>query len=281
MERKKITGQVQAYSKRTREDLLKIGEYLFETAGIKNVFREVYSCVDELIKNAVKANYKYLLIIDQLEKKLKKENPDFSDEKIKDMVELIVKNKSEYDREAEKILKIEKISNFVREVLNEEAIQIRIKNKIYDQKRDYTDEEFNTLKGLKKINMIRHEMKKRSIDVLVKYDLDEDYIYIEVTNTSPILETDLRRIYAKRDEFKLCVEENRQQEFFLNNLDTSESGFGLGYATIDSYLSDIGLVPYNTIQIIAAMDTTVILSLPIEKLKERASALLVKQKLPH
>ena len=154
MERKKITGQVQAYSKRTREDLLKIGEYLFETAGIKNVFREVYSCVDELIKNAVKANYKYLLIIDQLEKKLKKENPDFSDEKIKDMVELIVKNKSEYDREAEKILKIEKISNFVREVLNEEAIQIRIKNKIYDQKRDYTDEEFNTLKGLKKINMI-------------------------------------------------------------------------------------------------------------------------------
>jgi len=271
MERKKITGQVQAYSKRTREDLLKIGEYLFETAGIKSVFREVYSCVDELIKNAVKANYKYLLIIDQLEKKLKKENPEFSDEKIKDMVELIVKNKSEYDREAEKILKIEKISNFVREVLNEEAIQIRIKNKIYDQKRDYTDEEFNTLKGLKKINMIRHEMKKRSIDVLVKYDLDEDYIYIEVTNTSPILETDLRRIYAKRDEFKLCVEENRQQEFFLNNLDTSESGFGLGYATIDSYLSDIGLVPYNTIQIIAAMDTTVILSLPIEKLKERAS----------
>ncbi len=82
----------------------------------------------------------------------------------------------------------------------------------------------------------------------------------------------MRRIYAKRDEFKLCVEENRQQEFFLNNLDTSESGFGLGYATIDSYLSDIGLVPYNTIQIIAAMDTTVILSLPIEKLKERASA---------
>ena len=63
-----------------------------------------------------------------------------------------------------------------REVLNEEAIQIRIKNKIYDQKRDYTDEEFNTLKGLKKINMIRHEMKKRSIDVLVKYDLDEDYL---------------------------------------------------------------------------------------------------------
>ena len=94
---------------------------------------------------------------------------------------------------------------------------------------------------------------------------------MEVTNSSPILESDLRRIYEKRDEFRKCREEDRQQEFFLNNLDTSESGFGLGYATIDSYLTDLGLEPYSTIQIIAAADTTVILSLPILFLRERCA----------
>lgn len=271
MERQRITGQIQAYSKKTREELIKLGEYVFKTAGIESVFREVYSCIDELVKNAVKANYKFILIIEYLEKKIKKTNPDFSDEKIRELVNLIVKNRSEYDREAEKILKTERLSGFVREILNEEAVQIRIKNKAYDAKRVYDDEEIGKLTDLKKINFIRKEMTDHNVNVFVKYDFDDEYIYVEVTNSSPILESDLRRIYEKRDEFRKCREEDRQQEFFLNNLDTSESGFGLGYATIDSYLTDLGLEPYSTIQIIAAADTTVILSLPILFLRERCA----------
>ena len=271
MERQRITGQIQAYSKKTREELIKLGEYVFKTAGIESVFREVYSCIDELVKNAVKANYKFILIIEYLEKKITKTNPDFSDEKIRELVNLIVKNRSEYDREAEKILKTERLSGFVREILNEEAVQIRIKNKAYDAKRVYDDEEIGKLTDLKKINFIRKEMTDHNVNVFVKYDFDDEYIYVEVTNSSPILESDLRRIYEKRDEFRKCREEDRQQEFFLNNLDTSESGFGLGYATIDSYLTDLGLEPYSTIQIIAAADTTVILSLPILFLRERCA----------
>lgn len=271
MERQRITGQIQAYSKKTREELIKLGEYVFKTAGVESVFREVYSCIDELVKNAVKANYKFILIIEYLEKKIKKTNPDFSDEKIRELVNLIVKNRSEYDREAENILKTERLSGFVREILNEEAVQIRIKNKAYDAKRVYDDEEIGKLTDLKKINFIRKEMTDHNVNVFVKYDFDDEYIYVEVTNSSPILESDLRRIYEKRDEFRKCREEDRQQEFFLNNLDTSESGFGLGYATIDSYLTDLGLEPYSTIQIIAAADTTVILSLPILFLRERCA----------
>ena len=271
MERQRITGQIQAYSKKTREELIKLGEYVFKTAGVESVFREVYSCIDELVKNAVKANYKFILIIEYLEKKIKKTNPDFSDEKIRELVNLIVKNRSEYDREAENILKTERLSGFVREILNEEAVQIRIKNKAYDAKRVYDDEEIGKLIDLKKINFIRKEMTDHNVNVFVKYDFDDEYIYVEATNSSPILESDLRRIYEKRDEFRKCREEDRQQEFFLNNLDTSESGFGLGYATIDSYLTDLGLEPYSTIQIIAAADTTVILSLPILFLRERCA----------
>lgn len=266
MERRKVVGQLQVYSRKAREELMQIGEFFFKREGAGEVFREVYSCVDELIKNAVKANYKYVLIMERLESRLRSD-PALTDADVRSQIDVIRRDRFRYEEEAESILEEERISDSVREILNQEAVHIRVKNKAYEKKREYTEEEIAQLKDLSKLNSMRQDIVNRDIKIIVKFEDDGEFFFIEVTNTSPILASDLRRIHEKRDEFRMYREENRQHEFFLNNLDTSESGFGLGYATIDSYLGDIGLNPYLAVQIIAASDTTVILSLPKEILR--------------
>ncbi|HNX60561.1 MAG TPA: hypothetical protein PKK43_15775, partial [Spirochaetota bacterium] len=179
----------------------------------------------------------------------------------------IIRDKAQYDKMAEQITANEEIAHTVRELLNEESVLIRIKNKAYQEKRDLTPEEIEKIEKLTGLQKVRTEIEKRQIHVRVVVEMDDAYIYIEVTNNAPIMEKDLNRIYEKRDEYRVFRDEGREHEFYLNNLDTSDSGFGLGYATIDSFLSNMKLDPYRAIQIIAASNTTVILSLPISVLQ--------------
>jgi len=111
-------------------------------------------------------------------------------------------------------------------------------------------------------------MKKNDIQILLKIDLRDDYIYIEITNTAPILSHDLQRIYDKREEYRKYKNENRENEFFINNIDTSDSGFGLGYAKIDSYLYNLGIEPDKAVTVISINNTTAMLSIPVEALKK-------------
>jgi hypothetical protein len=106
-------------------------------------------------------------------------------------------------------------------------------------------------------------MKKNNIKIIIQVQADNNYLYFEVTNTAPILTKDLNRIYTIRDTFNTYRDEGREQEFFINNLDTSEGGFGLGYATIDCILNDWELDPFRALSIISSINTTVLLSLPI------------------
>ena len=271
MKKKKITGIIQTYSRKAREQIIFVGTEFFKEAGIEVFTDDVFSCVDELIKNAVKANYKFALILEKMADKIRTENPSFSDSEVHHKINQIVKDKSLYDAVAEELTANEEISRCVRQILNEESALIRIKNKVFADKREYTDEEKVKIEGLANLQRIREELERRNIRVRITVEMDDSFIYVEITNNAPIMEKDLGRIYAKREEFKICRDESREQEFFLNNLDTSEAGFGLGYATIDSFLANMGLDPFRSIQIIAASNTTVILSLPIEQLQKKSN----------
>jgi len=269
MRKKKITGIIQTYSRKAREQIILVGTDFFREVGVDTYIDDVFSCVDELIKNAVKANYKFALILEKMAEKIRTENPSFSDVEVRHQINQIVKDKAMYDRVAEELTANEEISRSVRQILNEESALIRIKNKVFAEKREYTDEEKTKIEGLSNLQRIREELERRNIRVRITVEMDDSFIYVEITNNAPIMEKDLSRIYAKREEFKICRDEQREQEFFLNNLDTSESGFGLGYATIDSFLANMGLDPFRSIQLIAASNTTVILSLPIETLQKK------------
>lgn len=267
MKKKKVIGIIQTYSRKARDSIMLVGEDFFKEAGLGQYINDVFACVDELIKNAVKANYKFVLILDKLSEEIKRKNPLADDGEIYRQMNAIIRDKAQYDKVAEQITANEEISHTVRELLNEESVLIRIKNKAYQEKRDLTPEEIEKIEKLTGLQKVRTEIEKRQIHVRVVVEMDDAYIYVEVTNNAPIMEKDLNRIYEKRDEYRVFRDEGREHEFYLNNLDTSDSGFGLGYATIDSFLCNMKLDPYRAIQIIAASNTTVILSLPISVLQ--------------
>jgi hypothetical protein len=156
----------------------------------------------------------------------------------------------------------------VREILDEESKLLTIKNTAYLEKREYTAREKEIISGLDKINSIRKKIKERNIKIMLRIQADSDYMYIDVTNTAPILTRDIKRIHEKRDEHRRYRDEGREHEFFIDNIDTSESGFGLGYAKIDAILNSWGITNIMAITIISAINTTVMMILPVDILRE-------------
>ncbi len=267
--KKQLTGIIQIYSKKSRDQIFAIGTRFAASAGLEVLMDDIYSCVDELIKNAVKANYKFLLILDKITEKLKAKHPEIGENDIRKEVLDLIKDRQAYDALAAEIIARENISDTVRTVLNEEGKYLSIKNRVYDEEREYTEAEKKTISSLKNFIKMRKELRDRNIKILLKIEMGEDFIYLEITNTAPILTQDLNRIYEKRDEYREYRLEGREYEFFINNIDTSDSGFGLGYAKIDSYLANLGLVPENSITIISANNTTALLVLPLAALRKK------------
>jgi hypothetical protein len=266
-EKKKVTGVIQIYSRKARDQIAEIGLYTFKKAGVVDVAEDIFSCVDELIKNAVKANYKFILILNKIEEDLAKSGAAGD---LTDKVNNILMDRETYDRIASSLTNKEEISDAVRQILNEESKFLTIKNRLYQENRDYTDDERKTIANLKNFIRIRDEVKKRNMRIILKIDKDPDFIFIEVTNTAPILSHDLMRIYKKRDEYKYYRMEGREYEFFINNIDTSDSGFGLGYAKIDSFLANIGLDPEGAVTIISATSTTAMLTIPLKLIRKQS-----------
>ncbi len=270
MKRRKVSGYINIYSKKVKDQIRQVGENFFMSEGLPEVSDQLFPCIDELIKNAVKANYKFILIMDKLREQVKKENPSLQGAEFSKAILAILHDKVRFEKMAEPIIEQEALTNEVRRILNEESSHIKIRDKMYSEHRAMTEEEIAVVENLRYLTSIKTKLKNSRIKIILKIECDGEFIFIEVTNTAPILANDLRRIHDKRDEFKKYVEEGRAHEFFIFNMDTSDAGFGLGYATIDSILSSVGLDPYTTIQILAASDTTVMLSIPIAHLKKKA-----------
>lgn len=264
-----VKGFIQVYSKKARDQITTAGQRFLARAGLDIIWPELFACVDELIKNAVKANYKFLLLREHMVDTIGKYRPDKSHAEIEEDMRNIIREPESFNDLAVDVLVGTDISGRVREILNQESKLLGIKNRAYAENRAYTADEINVINGLEKINEIRKKIKDHDIRILLRIQADDDFLYIEITNTAPILARDLTRIHEKRDEYRRCREEGREHEFFINNIDTSDSGFGLGYAKIDSILADWGLADDRAITIITAINTTVMLTLPVDRLKER------------
>lgn len=66
MVRKTTTAVVKTYNKNAREHIHEILRTYLDDAGVVEYTETLLACVDELIKNAVKANYKYVLVKNEL-----------------------------------------------------------------------------------------------------------------------------------------------------------------------------------------------------------------------
>lgn len=270
MKRKKVSGYINIYSKKVKDQIIQVGDNFFMSEGLPSISDQIFPCIDELIKNAIKANYKFILIMDRIRDQLKKSRPELQGTDLAREILSILHDKNRFEDMARPIVENDGLTSEVRRILNEESTHIKIRDKMYSEHRGMTEEEIAKIEQLRFLTSIKTKLKNARIKIILKIESDGEFVFIEVTNTAPILANDLRRIHEKRDEFRKYMEEGREHEFFIFNMDTSDAGFGLGYATIDSILNGIGLDPYSTIQILAAADTTVILSFPISHLKKQA-----------
>lgn len=271
MKRRKVTTVVNIYSRKVKDQIIELINNFLQKEGIISISEDVFVCVDELIKNAIKANYKFMYVLDQLLVKYREDQPDVPEEELQNQIKAVLRDKSSFDIIAPEIYREYNIVERVQRVLKEEAEQIKIKDRAYMADRDCTESEIETIKKLKKLAELKTKLKKNNIKIFLKIESDEEFIFIEVTNTAPITDMDMHRIHEKRDEFRKYRIEGREFEFFVNNIDTSESGYGLGYATIDSSLANLGLEPEDSIKLLAASDTTVILSFPISDLVKKSA----------
>jgi len=265
----RIIGIIRHYTRKAREEIYNAGLLIFKAAAIESYLDDIGACVDELIKNAVKANYKHLLIVDALQRQFQSQYKDKSDEQIKEYIKDILKDKIKFDTLATIVLKKEDIGIKVREVLNQEGTFLMIKNKAYEEKRALSIDEIELIKKLRLFVALQNKLKEYDIRIILKIELRDDFIYIEITNTAPIISQDLQRIYSKREEYKKYKLAGREYEFFINNIDTSDSGFGLGYAKIDSYLYNLGIDAEKAVTVISINNTTAMLSIPVDILKNK------------
>jgi hypothetical protein len=265
---RQVKGYIQVYSRKTRDEIMKSGGSILSWAGLEGMTSDLFSCVDELIKNAVKANYKYILLRDRILTKLGQLRPDKSPEEISQNIDSLMKHPENFNRMAEDILKKEDLSAIVREILNEESRLLSIKNSAYLENRRQTAEEQKEILRLTMLRDMHKQIRDQGIKIILCIQADEDFMYIEVTNTAPILTRDINRIHEKRDEHRRYRDEGREHEFFVDNIDTSESGFGLGYAKIDVILYNLGVTGERAITIISSINTTVMLTLPMDQLKK-------------
>lgn len=265
----RITGIIRHYTRKARDQIYNAGLAIFKAAGVEQYLDDIGACVDELIKNAVKANYKHLLIVEALQRQFRLQYKDKSETQVQEYIKDILKDKIQFDTLATIILKKENIAQKVREVLNQEGAFLLIKNKAFSENRSLNNGDLESIKKLTLFAELQQKLKQYDIRIILKVELRDNYIYIEITNTAPILSHDLQRIYSKREEYRRYKQEGREYEFFINNIDTSDSGFGLGYAKIDSYLYNLGIDPDKAVTVISINNTTAMLSIPVESLKNR------------
>lgn len=259
MIRKKTTAIVKTYNKNAREHIYGILRTYLDDAGVVEYTEPLCTCVDELIKNAVKANYKYVLVKNKLSSVIGR------DENGNNTLDSI--DAERYRASAGEMLQGGEISARVRQILDEESIYISLSNKMHDERRAYREDEKRMITSLQRFMAVKREIQEGGITTVIKIERIPGELVLTVNNTAPLLDGDLERIQRKRCEHLECLKEGREHDFFINNIDTSDSGFGLGYAVINSCLYGMGLDPGRCLSINPNPDTTVCMRLPIKEMQ--------------
>jgi len=258
----RVKGYVQIYTPKAKEDIRKILLRYLEPSHVEYFTDYILTCLDELIKNGIKANYKFIYLRERIEEYLDK-HPDYPDTR-----DEILKNAETLNGFVNQHIQSEGLIEKVREVLNDEARAIRVKSWVSQENRKYTDEEREMLVGLTELRRLKKLAETYDIRLQVSIYEDDKILIVDVVNSAPILQKDMLSINENRRKFKEAADKGEHHLFFLENIDESGGGAGLGYGTIDACLLGMGLDPEDTMKIIGLNNTTVVLSIEVAKLKE-------------
>lgn len=220
------------------------------------LYEDIFAILMELSFNAIKANYRYLLTLDSYASSISNEEKDIA-------VKSFVANEKEYEAFFASIDK-DYMKARVRGLLELEKEASEIQEKAKKKGRELTEEETDKVK--RRLFFLNRALSK-NICVHLGISFDNELIILEVINDAPITFKALKNIYTKRTTFKEYVDNNNEEGFYAEQLDTSESA-GFGAAMIDARLLRLGLDPLHSFEVIRlGSKTAVTVSLPLKGIK--------------
>ena len=256
------------WTRRSREILRdKLAELLADLpAGLLETLGVV---LDELAKNAIKANHKHLLIRHRIVEGLRRDaglNLEEAQLRAAEICEDTV-NYNEFLDEHPAISA--GLTGELAGILRQESAWIDLRNKKHGGQA-VTEGDNERLSGTGEFRAIYREAQGRRVYVEFRASRTNDQLWIEIVNAAPIVRRDLERIEEKRQAFKVHRDAGTEYEFFMNSMDNSDGGSGFGYATIDSHLANLGVEPLDALRIISLHSTNVMLHLNLSDLPKEA-----------
>ena len=235
-------------------------------AGTRYVGHEdlVFRICDELVKNAIKANYQFLLTWLAARRRLMEGQPDMSAAAADEWLAAVffAGENVLLERQLQKIPDFDALQTKVRRVLDleNELLKHRRRADEAGNQRQDTHELFGDFRPMLQLKRLA---RKLSIQVAITTDRTDDQILVRVENDAPIRERDVDRIRHVRVQYRQYHERGEPHMFFVKHLDTSGGGHGLGYALMDSVILDMGLDPERTLYLVPGGKTMVLLALPL------------------
>ena len=254
---------IKTYSHVVSQEIEKLIEKHVQETWLSERHEEIFRICDELIKNAVKSNYKFLLIWLNTRKRVMESFADFTVEEADDWLNEVFfcGENLLIEKQLEKIPNWDSINVNVRNILN-------LENKLFKERerngrRQGISREL--LKSFEPLRRIKRLSQKLNIGIHFRIESAADQLIITVQNDAPILTRDVERINNIRSKFKDYADQGKHHAFFVENLDTSGGGHGLGYALMDSILLDMKVEPEKSLFLVAAGRTMVLLALPLHR----------------
>lgn len=247
------------------QSMSKVREYLrtyLADSWLSDHSDQIYQICDELLKNALKSNYKFLLLWMSTRQRMMDSAAEMTEQDADDWLKEVLFSGENIliEKQMEKVPDRNQIPIQVRKLLDLEnrLMQSRRRGRQQDNTRGLAEEDLKFY--------VRVKRMARLLKIFIQFRIERspDQILISISNDAPILDEDLRRINRIRARFQEYADQGRQQEFFIENLDTSGGGFGLGYALMDSVLTQLDLDPQKSLYLISATRTMVLVALPTE-----------------
>ncbi len=222
----------------------------------------IFQICDELLKNALKSNYKFLLLWELAYDYVSKKEPNLTEEEVNTWLrEMFYSSESSLIKK--NLDKMEVGGNINKELI----LLLRLESML---SRPKSEEKFKhkLLSSPELSPLLKIKNLANKHNVYMHFDLEDSgqEIIISIRNDSPILESDVARINDMRAKFADYYKQGRPEYFFRENIDNSGGGHGLGYALMDSILIQMGLEPTKSLYLVPTDRTTVILVLPTKEI---------------
>jgi hypothetical protein len=237
-ENKTITCDLLSLNTFGKKRLNYIITYVLKKNNLESYVDDIYSSLLELAFNALKANYTYMIVLEIIKDIMPEEYKKLKTKSVLEVPTLFNKYSELSNSDA--------VIYQVKKAIAEEGKIIRIYDKAEKENRSFTEVEKIEIENRLSIS---RRTKNQNIKITLKIVKASNYLIFDMINDAPITDTGLTRIQQKRDTFKKYYDDDRIAEFYMENLDETESA-GYGVAMIDLRLREMGLAAQEHFKIL-------------------------------